>query len=427
MKNKYSDMINRLLTLNFFAMRKLYVYVAMFAIGTMAACQKNTDVVPQDDNNVVIDDNSKVAVELGVSGINLDVNVTSKGAGAIDSWKQNALYVYAFDRTITNFETGDAFIDNVQGTAPGEVSPVEDADTVTVGKITLLNPNVGEGDEPFYYSGSTTYDFYGYYIDDAALESAIVENVLTPEKEATRIYIPFRIDGTQDLMIAKADQATDVARPAVTETVNEANAYSAYAARRGVQPVLKFQHLLSRFMFEIAPGAASADGVTIDSIALESKVEGNLVVVGATRGIETVEAEPDTLNLPGIATSGVKTAKWQTGVAKEEQTKTPVGTDLLVMPGETSYKLFVWMHKDTGATKVEPLISEVKFEAGTAFEAGKQYNVTITVYGLEEVEVTAHLTGWEDGGDITIDPDEMPTTDDEQQGGGEQGTEEPQP
>ena len=102
-------------------------------------------------------------------------------------------------------------------------------------------------------------------------------------------------------------------------------------------------------------------------------------------------------------------------------TETPVGTDLLVMPGETSYKLFVWMHKDTGATKVEPLISEVKFEAGTAFEAGKQYNVTITVYGLEEVEVTAHLTGWEDGGDITIDPDEMPTTDDEQQGGGEQG------
>ena len=416
MKNKYSDMINRLLTLNFFAMRKLYVYVAMFAIGTMAACQKNNDVNPQGGNDGVIDDNSPVAVQLGVSGINLDVNVTSKGAGAIDTWKQNALYVYAFDRTVDNFQTGTAFIANVQGTAPGETSPATDADTVTVGQITLLNPNVGQGTEPFYYAGSTTYDFYGYYIDDAAVESAYQAEVLTPTKEATRIFIPFRIDGTQDLMIAKADQATDVARPAVTETVNEANAYSAYAARRGVQPVLKFQHLLSRFKFEIVPGAPSANGVTIDSIALESKVEGNLVVVGAARGIEAaVEAEPDTLNLPGIDASGVKTETWNAEAAKDAQTPKSVGTDLLVMPGETSYKLFVWMHKDTGETTVDPLVSVVEFEEGTAFEAGKQYNVTIRVYGLEEVEVTAHLTGWEDGGDITIDPDQpvTPTTEPE--------------
>ena len=41
----------------------------------------------------------------------------------------------------------------------------------------------------------------------------------------------------------------------------------------------------------------------------------------------------------------------------------------------------------------------------TAFEAGTAYNIYINVYGPEEIEITAELTAWKEGGDYTYDPD----------------------
>ena len=387
-------------------MKKLYVYVALAAMGVMAACSKNDNVDPQGNGgNTVIDDNSPVAVELGVSGVNLDVNVTpkSKAAGALDTWNSQALYIYAFDRTEDDFTTV-AFIDNVQGTAPAASTP-DPQPGDTLGVITLTNP--AYPGEPFYYSGSTVYDFYGYYIDDAAVESAVSAGAVVPTETATSIYVPFRINGTQDLMVAKADPAVDV--KGATETVESTRAYSAYAARRGVQPTLRFRHLLSRFNFEIKPGAASADNVTVDSIALVSKVEGELVVVSANAedlGLNNiVEGTLDTLCLPGIAAEGVKTATFDAESDKDNQTPTVVGTNLLVIPGETSYELLVWLSNDNGDSPIAPQVAQVTLPGSATFDAGKVYTVTIMIYGLESVEVSASLTGWQDGGDITIDPD----------------------
>ncbi len=392
-------------------MKKLYVYVALAAMGVMAACSKNDNVNPQGNGgNTVIDDNSPVAVELGVSGVNLDVNVTpkSKAAGALDTWNSQALYIYAFDRTEDDFKTA-AFIDNVQGTAPAASTP-DPQPGDTLGVITLTNP--AYPGEPFYYSGSTVYDFYGYYIDDAAVESAVSAGAVVPTETATSIYVPFRINGTQDLMVAKADPAVDV--EGATETVESTRAYSAYAARRGVQPTLRFRHLLSRFNFEIKPGAASADNVTVDSIALVSKVEGELVVVSANAedlGLNNiVEGTLDTLCLPGIAAEGVKTETFNTGETKENQTAKAVGTNLLVIPGETSYELLVWLSNDNGDSPIAPQVAQVTLQESATFDAGKVYTVTIMIYGLESVEVSASLTGWQDGGTVTIDPDQIPTT-----------------
>lgn len=392
-------------------MKKLYVYVALAAMGVMAACSKNDNVDPQGNGgNTVIDDNSHGAVELGVSGVNLDVNVTpkSKAAGALDTWNSQALYIYAFDRTEDDFTTV-AFIDNVQGTAPAASTP-DPQPGDTLGVITLTNP--AYPGEPFYYSGSTVYDFYGYYIDDAAVESAVSAGAVVPTETATSIYVPFRINGTQDLMVAKADPAVDV--KGATETVESTRAYSAYAARRGVQPTLRFRHLLSRFNFEIKPGAASADNVTVDSIALVSKVEGELVVVSANAedlGLNNiVEGTLDTLCLPGIAAEGVKTETFNSGLSKEEQTPKAVGTNLLVIPGETSYNLLVWLSNDNGDSPIAPQVAQVTLLESATFDAGKVYTVTIMIYGLEPVEVSASLTGWQDGGTVTIDPDQIPTT-----------------
>ena len=41
-----------------------------------------------------------------------------------------------------------------------------------------------------------------------------------------------------------------------------------------------------------------------------------------------------------------------------------------------------------------------------AFEPGKSYNIYITVYGFERIEITAELTAWENGGDVNVDVEE---------------------
>ena len=43
----------------------------------------------------------------------------------------------------------------------------------------------------------------------------------------------------------------------------------------------------------------------------------------------------------------------------------------------------------------------------TKFEEGTAYNVTIVVYGPEEIKITAELTPWLNGGEVTYDPDEV--------------------
>ena len=416
MKNKYSDMINRLLTLNFFAMRKLYVYVAMFAIGTMAACQKNNDVNPQGGNDGVIDDNSPVAVQLGVSGIDISVSPKSKALGGVDAWNSHALKIYAFDRTVADFSNPyvTAFINNVDATAPEAGDP----DPITSGQITLLNPaSEAQPKEPFYYEGTTVYDFYGYYMDDAQPANTY------PDTTATGISVPFEIDGTQDLMVAKANPEADVRGTEVAA----ANAYSAYAARRDIQPTLRFKHELSRFTFHIVAGASGGENVLIDSVIVYSKYKGDLRVVDADStklGIDaaTVENEVTKFYLKESAAAGG--LQELTPVKPDAYTETrdnfkKIGESIMVIPGEVEYELAVYTSDENIKTPMKAMTPKIALGTGEAFEKGKYYEVKLYIYGLEKVEVKADLVEWEDGGDITIDPDQMPVEEDdeEEQGG----------
>ena len=51
------------------------------------------------------------------------------------------------------------------------------------------------------------------------------------------------------------------------------------------------------------------------------------------------------------------------------------------------------------------IIDQTKISGGTTqkFKPGASYNVYITIYGFEKIEVTAVLTAWENGGDIDAD------------------------
>ena len=412
-------------------MRKLYVYVAMFAIGTMAACQKSNDVEPQGGNNV-IDDNSPMAVQLGVKGIDMDVNVISKAQGSIEAWNAaQKLYVYAVDRADADLSE-EPLIDNVSAMSP--------ATGAQNNVLTLLD----ESGEYFYYRGSTVYDFYGYYVDDAAQTAGDPDPVdVVPTRNGGTITLQFTITGAQDIMLAKADPATDIAdavdaTAAGASDVTEATAYSAFAARRGVQPTLLFEHQLARFVFSIVPGSESAKDVKVTAIKLESNTTGTLQIAPEVESGSAIlnPGTPAFLTLANSSDGSIATIPYQVPAYSADPASDPirVGESLMVIPGVGTYNLTVSMEqKGNGDTplKVDDLettidaakVKPVEGEEGslTTFEKGLTYYVTIKVYGMEKIEVTADLNPWKDGGTVTIDPDRdmMPGQDDEEEQGGQ--------
>lgn len=92
-----------------------------------------------------------------------------------------------------------------------------------------------------------------------------------------------------------------------------------------------------------------------------------------------------------------------------------IGEALLVAPGEKEYPLTIALSQDVlqkvGEAKVTMPLEQkatIKMDGTKTFEPGKSYKVTITVYGLEDIRVTATLVPWADGGSIDIDDDRDP-------------------
>lgn len=364
-------------------MKKFYFF-AIAALGMMAGCQK------PDVNPTVVDDSTPVAVTFG---LNAPVASVSTKA-AIEDWTGNEnLVVYGFPRTATDFSApNQTFIDGATVTSPvlAEDGPETQYDVVPQ----------KDGKSYFYASDNTTYDFYGYYTG-----SADVDDVY---KSADTVRVHFTIDGSNDLMLAKADQTKDV----VGHDVLPERAYSAYSARREVKPVLTFEHQLARFTFKVVAGtdkalAGAETAVAVEEISiLETAAEGDLIVVGAEgvkRGITKVGEKDQTLTLADVPAEGVSPTSRTEGVA--------VGESIMVIPGETTYKLQYVLSQanvdQTVTSTVDLKINKFGAEAvkDEKFLAGKQYEVTLTVYSLEEVVITAKVAEWVDGGDYIYDPD----------------------
>ena len=89
-----------------------------------------------------------------------------------------------------------------------------------------------------------------------------------------------------------------------------------------------------------------------------------------------------------------------------------VGESIMVVPGNASYNLKVYTSQEGTQTAIDPQKWTLNIadiigapEGAAAFEAGYSYKVTIVVYGLEEVKISAELEDWKDGGSVIIDPD----------------------
>ena len=366
-------------------MKKVFFYVAA-AMTMLAGCQK----AELNQTQTPVDDTTPVAMQLGAATPSFTLT-----KAAVNEWKATPVFVYGLLNNKTGYE--EAIIDNYP--------------TVVVDDKTPLEIYVPGTEMPYFYKEGKTYDFFGYHLGGA-------EKVTEPALDADADVVAFKVkyDGNDDVMYAYADKAIDVMKDP-TAQVREADAYSAWAARRNVQPNLVFKHALTKFNFIVKGMNAKSENVTVTGISVKSFDNGTLTVVSKnaddlafvpTNYVDTVDFvlmnDDDTEFSPVDVLNGI------------EINAGGDNASIMVAPGMTELPVVVTMLNNQFGKDLDPYTFTAKAsdvrKVGLAenaglveFAAGTAYNIYINVYGPEEIVVTAELTKWEEAGYYTYDPD----------------------
>ena len=418
---------------------------AVASLGLLASCSS--------DDDLSTGGNGKDGLQQIKIGMGVQANVATRGTGTVgavgekeNTWAKQTVNVYMLNKGTLDLAMfgDDPIYENTVLTTP--------ADNASGIATEFVN------DVPqykYYPTTKTAFDFWGYRLDDAndttatnqegsATAAAIENNKFVPYTSGDSLLIGFKIDGTQDIMAGKAVPTEED----ITKCGGEDNIYSAFAARRDVQPNIKFEHLLSRLNFQVLDGKKTETtdpdkAVKVTGITVKSKATGKLVIAyqGAETTFENVsdqlivdkdadsekdaallkelkvkqraEGAPLTQNLEDLTPV---TPKWNNGMAMATQ----VGEALLAIPADKyeitiNLKQKVQVKGDKGTpqegdfeekeyTYEADLKNTVNPEKG--FEPGYSYNVTITVYGLSEIQITTTLIPWKDGGNIEMNPED---------------------
>lgn len=420
-------------------MKKMFFF-ALAAAGMLTACSNDDTLGGNGEQNV-----SEQQIRLGVASSKVQTRGTGTVGGMDDAenvWAGQTLWVYMLQKGSMNLAlykapaAGGVATPDVEVFNNKEFKAPNTADKTKSGLATTADGTIA------YYPVSGNYDFWGYRVDDAAVGGKPVVKIVNDKGDevdadkATKRVVDIEIDGSQDIMAGKAAPSADE----VTKLGNYAeNFYSAYAARKGVQPNITFNHLLTRFTFEVRAGSKATAGlpaggnteaVKVTGVSVDSKTTGTLTVAytGAAKEAAdlltfTGDASPLKLqqrstaaadnNEPLVALEPVSLTWTDDAATMGDVLK--VGEALLVAPGETEYPLTISLSQDVlqkeGEAKVTMPLEQkatIKMDGTKTFAPGKSYKVTITVYGLEDIRVTATLVPWADGGSIDIDDDRNP-------------------
>lgn len=418
---------------------------AVASLGLLASCSSDDDLSTGGNGK---DGLQKIKIGMGVQA-----NVATRGTGTVgavgekdNTWAKQTVNVYMLNKgtlDVAMFGT-DPIYENTVLTTP----------TDNASGIASELDEHGVAQYKYYPTTKTAFDFWGYRLDDAvntaagdqdgsATAAAIKSGKFVPYTSEDSLLIGFQIDGTQDIMAGKAVPTEEE----MNKCGGEENIYSAFAARRDVQPNIKFEHLLSRLNFQVLAGAESTTdantGVKVTGITVKSKATGKLVI--AYKGAAAFENVSDQLIVDKYEnpeteaalykdlvvkqrTDGAPltdnlvdldpvTPKWNNGMALATQ----VGEALLAIPAD-KYDITINLQqkvqvKGDKSSPVDPDDFQTKDYTYTAelkntvnpdkgFEPGYSYNVTITVYGLSEIQITTTLIPWKDGGNIEMNPED---------------------
>lgn len=252
--------------------KQLFIIQMMSTAVFLCSCSSDDKFIADEDG--AIDDYQfvdceYVPIRLGVSPNSIEV---TRGTGTVGSirtdtignvWKAQHFKVMMLNQnslTPTKFSQNDAtpiffgteFV-APEDTVSGSIYPVDGVQR--------------------YFPLSGCSDFWAYRLDDAQVGELVPTD--------TTWMVNFKLDGSQDIMVAKS-VPTYTQKRALGKNKTMWY-YSAYSARKGVEPEFSsFRHLLTRLKFYVYPITSDAvhptKGVTVTKIAVSTFTEGTLAV-----------------------------------------------------------------------------------------------------------------------------------------------------
>ncbi len=240
-------------------MNKKFYFAALATAALFASCSSD-DIA--EAPSLTVNDSEQAPIEFLVgspSGV-------TRGTGTVgalntdvenNKWGGQQFNVYMLDKgTFDITEFGGAPI--YKGTtfyAPNELGGVAQ-NTPAMEVTSYDNGGLEITSNVRYFPQDGEFDFWAYRLDDA---TAWDGSALTVD-EAT-MTAQFKIDGSQDIMVAKA--APNVADNGDgtygVKNVPADRIFSAYAVRRDVKPVFNFEHQLARLQFNIKASKELSD------------------------------------------------------------------------------------------------------------------------------------------------------------------------
>lgn len=362
-----------------------FILLAIPCMLLSAACSRSSYTADRRVDYSQVDDPMAVQVYLGSPGGGMDV----KSAGAVDSVESFAgknIKVYAF----SSEEGVDWTEEKAPSGAPvclvnGLEARVEGSDHrawwLCEPSRTPVYPNMELCLAP--------YDFYACYLDDCAY---------TETRTSDAVYLNLSINGHQDLMSSTAPQPKE-------------GSFCYVNARRNVHPVFVMQHALVKMRFRVKGGllpGVEPEDITVSGLTVSGLSEGKFYVAGKEQRLDFLRSKDFPYqNADGTPADEV-TVKTSSDKEIDDAKATFIGKDacLLMAPAsEYKYNIDLTIKDKNGELRKKNHESYLRLASG-AFQAGKLYTFTMTVFGHNNVAVTIDEQPWLEG-------EELEGTDDE--------------
>lgn len=371
-------------------MKKIFLFAAA-AVTMAAGCQKLQEILVTPNDNPV-NDNDAVEIEFTTNVATVETKTRTKSLGSVEALTANhTLYIYGLNTTTP----GAKEIINEPATSTATAGAVDQVTGIGAEGTPAAITWKEQGQAFFYNATKDKYEFYGYYVDDAAGATP------TPDRN---YQLDVTIDGTQDILLAAANPSDDIEGNGVVTAVTDV--YSAWSARNGVKPNLKFEHQLSKFTFHV--GNYGTSDITLEGVALETNSTAKLRVINVDADNKqgfVAESYGNSTELKlkmGAAVSlpGTSNADYATSYVDGYKT---IGTNASIMAfaGQT-YKAVLYL-KQAGMSEgaVRQVTVPVTVVGGA--QPGYSYKLLVKVYSLEQINITATLVAWSEGDDQTLD------------------------
>lgn len=425
-------------------MKKKHILWIGLWLTALAGCSGEPYVgeLPDDDSDYL---EEPIPIILGLGVPSYDILTRGSGAfentideGSKELWEKAQFYVYAFNKNPetdlrTSWSAGNEDACLLDGNRTLKEKNMGGKEIrVNIENTSLMPFWPDENELKVYYNTKQTswpYNFFAYYIDDSPA-------ILHREKD--RIYFEVKVDGRRDFMSSMAelteDQIQKLSSNPNKQKVIE-RSYSAYSANRGVNPVFRFKHHLSRLRFKIYPGGKGTPNAGEDedisygkdlivrSIEIFSRINGEFTVAvndplskdleKPKLGLIFKEEDPQLLTLKEENGDALREEGYSVEMAEGDEdkpvydrTSVQVGGSILIAP-DTSYKILVHLEDQKNGREEDKILEyELTPPSAKMFEAGRMYTIRLAIYSLSEIEVGVEAGKWGDGGSIELNPDE---------------------